>query len=134
MNQLRASLITHRPKSLEYVVSHILPHIKAKCPNTQAPWVLLGMKKDMRTNEKKRARHERLGKSFASPERAKEIGEKHGAALVMECSSLEEAACSWTLHNLVTCIHSACLSVCLYVCTSPSFHAPVRLLPLSVLY
>jgi len=50
------------------------------------------MKKDLRTNEKKRARHERLGKSFASLERAEEIGNKHGAALVMECSSLEEAA------------------------------------------
>ena len=95
------SSITHRPESLEYVVSHILRHIAAKCPNTQAPWVLLGMKKDLRTNEKKRARHERLGKSFASLKRAEEIGNKHGAALVMECSSLEEAAGSWTLHNVV---------------------------------
>ena len=52
--------IAYRPASLEHVVSHVLPDIVAKCPQTQAPWALIGMKKDLRTNartQKRKARN-----------------------------------------------------------------------------
>merc|ERR1711907_638558 len=50
------------------------------------------MKKDMRTNSRAQERQEKFGDGLVSRERAKEIGDRYGAADYMECSSLKEPA------------------------------------------
>lgn len=114
------SLFVCRPASLDYVVSQILPDIVAKCPDTQAPWVLLGMKKDRRTDARARSR-----RPLVSPERAEQVGNQHGAALVMECSSRQEATGSWRTRKasrFFACLSCVRLSVCLFASVCPCVH------------
>ena len=105
---LHVPFIVHRPDTLAHAVSHILPDIAAKCPNTYAPWVLLGMKKDLRTNPKTVYNLKREGSNFVSMEEARNIGHKYGAEMVMECSSRREAQGSWILRkrlpHFLTCV------------------------------
>ena len=113
---LHVPFIVHRPGTLAHAVSHILPDIAAKCPDTYAPWVLLGMKKDLRTNPKTVYNLKREGSNFVSMEEARNIGHKYGAEMVMECSSLREAQGSWILRKRLPIFWLVCLSVCLHMC------------------
>ena len=109
---LRVLFNAHSSASLDFVVSQILPHIAAKCPNSQAPWILLGMKKDLRTDEKRIHDLARIGKGFVTPEHAEKIGERYGAELVLECSSKDEPKGLWTLHDTIT--HTRLLACPMY--------------------
>ncbi len=72
------------PVSLENVTSRWLPEIRTHCP--AAPFLLVGTKCDVRTDESLQAEMHSLGRVLVDPLTARRLGDQLGASSMLECS------------------------------------------------